>query len=72
MHDVGKLVISNRILDKPDALTVFEYARVNEHPLFTQWVLERVGVLAELARVASATTSASTDAATRADWALTS
>ncbi len=54
MHDVGKLVISNRILDKPDPLTVYEYARVKEHPLFTQWVLERVGVLADLAPVASA------------------
>jgi HD-GYP domain-containing protein (c-di-GMP phosphodiesterase class II) len=54
MHDIGSLVISNRILDKHDRLTDFEYARVKEHPLFTQWVLERVGVLADLAPVAGA------------------
>lgn len=51
LHDIGKLAVSNRILDKPAELTPAEYARVKEHPLFTQWVLERVSCFEELAAV---------------------
>jgi HD-GYP domain-containing protein (c-di-GMP phosphodiesterase class II) len=54
LHDVGKLAVSNRILDKPGRLTDAEYARVKEHPLFTQWVLERVACFEPLAPVAGA------------------
>jgi HD-GYP domain-containing protein (c-di-GMP phosphodiesterase class II) len=54
LHDIGKLAVSNRILDKPDALTTAEFERVKEHPLFTQWVLERVSCFRELAPVAGA------------------
>jgi HD-GYP domain-containing protein (c-di-GMP phosphodiesterase class II) len=54
LHDVGKLAISNRILDKPGKLTDAEFERVKEHPLFTQWVLERVSCFEDLAPVASA------------------
>jgi len=54
LHDVGKLAISSRILDKPDKLTAAEYERVKEHPLFTQWVLQRVSVFEELAPVGGA------------------
>jgi HD-GYP domain-containing protein (c-di-GMP phosphodiesterase class II) len=54
LHDVGKLAVSNRILDKPARLTDAEYERVKEHPLFTHWVLERVSCFARLAPVASA------------------
>jgi HD-GYP domain-containing protein (c-di-GMP phosphodiesterase class II) len=54
LHDVGKLAVSSRILDKPTALTNAEFARVKEHPLFTQWVLERVSVFEEVAAVAAA------------------
>jgi HD-GYP domain-containing protein (c-di-GMP phosphodiesterase class II) len=54
LHDLGKLAISSRILDKPTRLTDAEYARVKEHPLFTQWVLERVSCFEPLAPVAAA------------------
>jgi HD-GYP domain-containing protein (c-di-GMP phosphodiesterase class II) len=54
LHDLGKLAVSNRILDKPGRLTDAEFARVKEHPLFTQWVLERVSCFEALAPVASA------------------
>jgi HD-GYP domain-containing protein (c-di-GMP phosphodiesterase class II) len=54
LHDVGKLAVSNRILDKPSKLTDAEYERVKEHPLFTQWVLERVSCFEWLAPVAGA------------------
>jgi HD-GYP domain-containing protein (c-di-GMP phosphodiesterase class II) len=54
LHDIGKLAVSNRILDKPAELTAAEYARVKEHPLFTQWVLERVSCFEELAPLGAA------------------
>ena len=54
LHDVGKLAISNRILDKPSKLTPAEFERVKEHPLFTSWVLERVSCFSELAPIAGA------------------
>jgi HD-GYP domain-containing protein (c-di-GMP phosphodiesterase class II) len=54
LHDIGKLAVSNRILDKPTGLTVAEFERVKEHPLFTQWVLERVSCFQDLAPVAGA------------------
>jgi HD-GYP domain-containing protein (c-di-GMP phosphodiesterase class II) len=54
LHDIGKLAVSNRILDKPGRLTESEYARVKEHPLFTQWVLERVPCFEALAPLAGA------------------
>jgi HD-GYP domain-containing protein (c-di-GMP phosphodiesterase class II) len=54
LHDIGKVAISSRILDKPTGLTDAEYARVKEHPLFTQWVLERVSCFEALAPVAGA------------------
>jgi HD-GYP domain-containing protein (c-di-GMP phosphodiesterase class II) len=54
LRDVGHLAISNRILDKPANLTPAEYDRVKEHPLFTQWVLERVSCFCDLAPVAGA------------------
>ena len=41
LHDVGKLAISNRILDKPARLTDDEFALVRRHPLHTSSILER-------------------------------
>jgi len=54
LHDIGKLALSNRILDKPGGLTHAEFERVKEHPLFTQWVLERVSCFADIAPIAGA------------------
>jgi putative nucleotidyltransferase with HDIG domain len=54
LHDVGKLAISNRILDKPGPLTAAEAALMREHPLFTAQILERIPGFRELAPVASA------------------
>jgi len=54
LHDIGKLSVSNRILDKPGPLTESEYARVKEHPLLTERILERVPGLSQLAPLASA------------------
>ena len=54
LHDIGKLGISNRILDKPDRLTEVEITQVRLHPQFTQRILERVGAFAGIVEIASA------------------
>jgi HD-GYP domain-containing protein (c-di-GMP phosphodiesterase class II) len=54
LHDIGKLSISNRILDKPGPLTDAELAKVRQHPLVTERILERVPSLGRLAPLASA------------------
>jgi HD-GYP domain-containing protein (c-di-GMP phosphodiesterase class II) len=52
LHDIGKLAVSNRILDKPAALTPAEFDRVREHPLVTERILARVPGCEHLAPVA--------------------
>jgi HD-GYP domain-containing protein (c-di-GMP phosphodiesterase class II) len=54
LHDVGKLAVSNRILDKPGRLTAAEFAKVREHPVVTRRILERVPGFAPLAPIAAA------------------
>jgi putative nucleotidyltransferase with HDIG domain len=54
LHDVGKLGISNRILDKPASLTASEFAQVKQHPVIGQRILERAPGFAELAPLAGA------------------
>jgi HD-GYP domain-containing protein (c-di-GMP phosphodiesterase class II) len=54
LHDLGKLAISNRILDKPAPLTSDEFAVVREHPLITEQILSRLPGHAHIAKVASA------------------
>ena len=67
LHDIGKLAISNRILDKPARLTRAEFARVREHPLITERILAPAPRPARTSpRSPAPTTSGSTAAATRA------
>jgi HD-GYP domain-containing protein (c-di-GMP phosphodiesterase class II) len=54
LHDVGKLAISNRILDKPARLTDAEFEVVRRHPLHTASILERTPGFAGLAALAGA------------------
>jgi HD-GYP domain-containing protein (c-di-GMP phosphodiesterase class II) len=54
LHDIGKLAISNRILDKPAALTRSEFAEVREHPLTTERIVSRVPGFEHLAGLAAA------------------
>jgi putative nucleotidyltransferase with HDIG domain len=54
LHDLGKLSISNRILDKPGPLTDTERDRFHHHPLLAEEILERVPRLHTVAAVASA------------------
>jgi HD-GYP domain-containing protein (c-di-GMP phosphodiesterase class II) len=54
LHDVGKLAVSNRILDKPGRLTAAEFAQIRTHPVVTHQILERVPGFRPLAPVAAA------------------
>ena len=53
LHDIGKLGISNRILDKPGGLTGAEYAKIKEHPRLTYDILSRVGPFRPIAETAA-------------------
>jgi HD-GYP domain-containing protein (c-di-GMP phosphodiesterase class II) len=54
LHDVGKLGVSNSILDKPGALDADEWAAVKQHALYTETILGRIGAFRELASIAGA------------------
>ena len=54
LHDVGKLGVSNAVLDKPGKLDADEWNAVRSHALHTEAILSRIGAFGELARVAAA------------------
>ncbi len=54
LHDVGKLGVSNSILDKPGKLDADEWAAVQAHAMYTETILSRISAFAELARVSAA------------------
>lgn len=54
LHDVGKLGVSNTILDKPGKLDDNEWAAVKKHAAYTGAILSRISIFDELAKVASA------------------
>ncbi len=54
LHDIGKISISNLILDKPGPLTEDERMRFQSHPLLTEQILGRVPSFGRLAALASA------------------
>jgi len=49
LHDIGKLGVSNLILDKAARLTDAEFAEVRRHPLYTEQILSRITPFADLA-----------------------
>jgi HD-GYP domain-containing protein (c-di-GMP phosphodiesterase class II) len=54
LHDVGKLGVSNRILDKPGKLDDAEWHQMRRHPEHTFHILSRVTAFRPLAKVAAA------------------
>jgi putative nucleotidyltransferase with HDIG domain len=53
LHDIGKLSVPNRILDKPGKLDADEWDVLRRHPHFTYEILARVPVFSEFAYDAS-------------------
>jgi HD-GYP domain-containing protein (c-di-GMP phosphodiesterase class II) len=54
LHDLGKLGVSNAVLDKPAALSADEWKAVRMHPVYTERILGALAPFAELALVAGA------------------
>jgi putative nucleotidyltransferase with HDIG domain len=54
LHDIGKLGVSNLILDKPGPLTGDERSAMQLHALFTEKILSRIAAFHELAQIAGA------------------
>ena len=54
LHDVGKLGVSNSVLDKPGKLDDEEWAAVKAHAMYTETILSRINAFSELARVSAA------------------
>ncbi len=54
LHDVGKLGVSNAILDKPGKPDEDEWASIRKHPMFTNQILSHIHGFARLTEIASA------------------
>ena len=53
LHDLGKLVVPNSILEKPDKLTPEEFAVMRQHTYFTYSVLSTIGGIQAIAEWAA-------------------
>jgi putative nucleotidyltransferase with HDIG domain len=49
MHDIGKLIVPNQILNKPGKLTALEYQRMRYHEFVSVELLRRIDFLAPVA-----------------------
>jgi hypothetical protein len=49
MHDIGKLIVPNQILNKPERLTVSEYERLRHHEAVSVELLRRIDFLRPVA-----------------------
>jgi HD-GYP domain-containing protein (c-di-GMP phosphodiesterase class II) len=54
LHDIGKLGVSNAILDKPGKLDTDEWEAMKLHAAHTETILSRIAALGELAAIAGA------------------
>jgi HD-GYP domain-containing protein (c-di-GMP phosphodiesterase class II) len=54
LHDVGKLGVSNTILDKPGKLDADEWEAVKRHASYSESIMSRIGIFQELAAVSGA------------------
>ena len=54
LHDIGKLGVPNRILDKPGRLTADEYLAIRQHPALSLRILEPVAIFSRVAEIAAA------------------
>jgi putative nucleotidyltransferase with HDIG domain len=54
LHDIGKLGVSNSILDKNGKLDGDEWEAMKNHAAYSESILEKIAVFSDLARVAGA------------------
>jgi putative nucleotidyltransferase with HDIG domain len=54
VHDIGKLGVSNSILEKPAALDVGEWEVIKKHPYYSREILRRIPGFEDLSEVAGA------------------
>ena len=54
LHDIGKLGVSNSILDKNGKLDGAEWQSMKNHAVYSEKILEKIGAFSDLARVAGA------------------
>jgi HD-GYP domain-containing protein (c-di-GMP phosphodiesterase class II) len=54
LHDIGKLGVSNHILDKPGKLTDDEFKQVQRHPLYSEQILQRIQPFNRIAKICGA------------------
>jgi HD-GYP domain-containing protein (c-di-GMP phosphodiesterase class II) len=54
LHDIGKLGVSNSILDKPGKLDLDEWAAMKMHAAHSETILSRIEAFRELAAIAGA------------------
>ena len=54
LHDIGKLGVSNSVLDKPGKLDADEWAAMQRHAALTETILSRIDAFADLASIAGA------------------
>lgn len=53
LHDVGKLSVSNAILDKPGKLTQEEWQVIQKHPEYLRPILRRIASFRDLSEIAA-------------------
>lgn len=54
LHDLGKLGVSNPILDKPGKLDDDEWAQIQNHAVFTREIIDKISPLKQFAKMAAA------------------
>lgn len=53
LHDIGKLGVSNQILDKKEALTDSEFEIIKSHPSLGEAILARIPAFGSISRIAA-------------------
>ncbi len=53
LHDIGKLGVSNQVLDKPGKLDDAEWTEIKRHPVLGETILSRIAAFADMARIAA-------------------
>jgi HD-GYP domain-containing protein (c-di-GMP phosphodiesterase class II) len=54
LHDIGKLGVSNSVLDKPGKLDEAEWVAMKKHPVYGEFILSRISAFNDLALIAGA------------------